>query len=58
MFDPCQFYRTHRSSIACIEAIRQIEPYFKGDYQLYLEDGARLKLSRYRVEGLRQLLPW
>lgn len=55
---PENFYRTHRSSLVNIHAIRQIEPYFKGDYILYLQDGKQTKLSRKRAEGLRRILPW
>lgn len=55
---PEEFYRIHRSSIVRINAIRQIEPYFKGDYTVYLENGTIVKLSRNRAEGLRVILPW
>ncbi|GJM34130.1 MAG: DNA-binding response regulator [Saprospiraceae bacterium] len=56
--DPAGFYRTHRSAIVNIEAIREIEPYFKGDYVITLHSGVKVKLSRSRVEGLRRLLNW
>lgn len=55
---PEDFYRVHRSSIVNIHAIQQIEPYFKGDYLIYLKDGSKTKLSRSRAEGLRRILPW
>lgn len=40
------FVRVHRSTIVRIGAIREIKPYFHGDYILYLLDGTELKLSR------------
>lgn len=40
------FVRVHRSTIVRIGAIREIKPYFHGDYILYLRDGTELKLSR------------
>ena len=41
-----RFVRIHRSTIVCINAIREIKPYFHGDYIVYLNDGKELKLSR------------
>lgn len=58
LLSPEDFYRVHRSSIVRISAIGQVEPYFKGDYIIYLEDGTKVKLSRNRSGGLRQRLPW
>lgn len=55
---PDDFYRVHRSAIVNIHAVQQVEPYFKGDYTLYLRDGTQTKLSRKRSEGLRRLLSW
>lgn len=56
--DPTSFYRTHRSAIVNVNRIASIEPYFKGDYTIQLENGARVKLSRHRTEGLKALLNW
>ncbi len=41
-----RFVRIHRSTIVAIDAIREIKPYFHGDYIVYLKDGTELKLSR------------
>jgi len=41
-----RFVRIHRSSIVCIPSVREIKPYFHGDYIVYLKDGRELKLSR------------
>lgn len=44
--NPRQFVRIHRSSIVNIEAIKELRPYFHGDYIVYLKDGTELRLSR------------
>jgi two-component system LytT family response regulator len=44
--DPELFVRIHRSTIVRISAIRELKPYFHGDYMVYLQDGTELKLSR------------
>ena len=41
-----EFVRIHRSSIVRIGAIRELKPYFHGDYLVYMKDGSELKLSR------------
>lgn len=56
--DPTSFYRTHRSAIVNVNRIVSIEPYFKGDYTIQLENGAIVKLSRHRTEGLKKILNW
>lgn len=43
---PEHFVRIHRSSIVRIASVREIKPYFHGDYIVYLKDGHELKLSR------------
>lgn len=56
--DPTVFYRTHRSAIVNVHRIESIEPYFKGDYHIRLDNGTIVKLSRHRTEGLKALLDW
>lgn len=56
--DPTDFYRTHRSAIVNVQRIESIEPYFKGDYHIRLDNGTMVKLSRHRTEGLKGLLNW
>jgi len=41
-----RFVRIHRSTIVSIPSIREIKPYFHGDYIVYLKNGEELKLSR------------
>ena len=52
--DPNTFARIHRSTIANLERIREIQPWFSGDGMVVLRSGAKLRMSRsYRreVEG-------
>jgi two-component system, LytTR family, response regulator len=54
--DPAQFVRIHRSSIVNLDRVRELEPYFHGDYVVHLTSGARLTLSRsYRDRLLARL---
>jgi two-component system, LytTR family, response regulator len=54
--DPEQFIRVHRSTMVNLERVRELEPYFHGDYILKLEDGTRLTLSRTYRGRLEQRL--
>jgi len=44
--DPRQFIRIHRSHIVNIESIKEIKPWFNGEYHVDLKDGTQLTLSR------------
>ena len=49
--DPDEFVRIHRSTIVRVSRVRELEPYFHGEYTVVLADGTRLKLSRtYRAK--------
>jgi two-component system LytT family response regulator len=54
--DPRRFFRVHRSAIVNVSRIRELQPYFHGEFVLVMQDGARLKLSRGRREQLTTLL--
>lgn len=41
-----RFYRIHRSHIVNIERVRELQPWFNGEYVVFLKDGTRLTLSR------------
>lgn len=45
-FDPARFVRIHRSTIVNVERIKELQPYFRGEYVVILHDGTSLKLSR------------
>jgi two-component system LytT family response regulator len=56
--DPKHFFRIHRSTIVHIERIREMHPWFNGDYAVTLKDGTRLTLSstyRERLKDFRRL---
>ena len=56
--DPRRFFRIHRSTIVNIEKIREMHPWFNGDYAVTLKDGTRLTLSstyRERLKDFRKL---
>ena len=39
---PARFVRIHRSAIVNIERIKELQPWFRGDYHVLLRDGTRL----------------
>jgi len=44
--DPSDFVRVHRSYIVNVAAIKEIQPWFRGDQRLILLDGEMVNLSR------------
>jgi len=44
--DPGRFARIHRGTIVRLDCVREVIPAMHGDYDLVLDDGAVLKLSR------------
>ncbi|HEX6048489.1 MAG TPA: LytTR family DNA-binding domain-containing protein [Gemmatimonadaceae bacterium] len=50
--DPKRFVRIHRSVIVNVERIREVQPWFGGDYIAILHSGAKLKVSRLRASAL------
>jgi two-component system LytT family response regulator len=55
-FDPSRFVRIHRSTIVNVERIKELQPYFRGEYVVILQDGKSLKLSRGYKEHLESVL--
>jgi len=53
--DPAKFLRIHRSTIVNIERIRELQPWFHGDYVVLLHDGTKLTLSRSYRQKLQEL---
>lgn len=54
--DPARFVRIHRSSMVNVQRVRRLHPQFHGDYEVVLEDGTELRLSRTRRDALAALL--
>jgi two-component system LytT family response regulator len=49
--DPKKFIRIHRSAIVKIDKIKELQPWFHGEYRVILESGKQLMLSRnYRAK--------
>jgi two-component system, LytTR family, response regulator len=46
VLDPARFTRIHRSIIVNVEQIAEIEPYFRGEFVVYLKNGTRLRTGR------------
>src|SRR5215212_733939 len=54
--DPARFARIHRSTIVNLDRIKEMQPWFSGEYVVLLADGTKLKLSRWYRERLEQRL--
>jgi two-component system, LytTR family, response regulator len=54
--DPEQFVRVHRSAIARIDQIQEVQPWFKGEHLLRMAGGAELTTSAAYRARLRELL--
>ena len=54
--DPARFVRIHRSTVVNLDRIREVQPWFGGDYVAILQDGQQLRISRrYRDSLLRPM---
>jgi two-component system LytT family response regulator len=51
---PNRFLRIHRSTIVRIDRIRELAPWFHGDYRVTLKDGTELTLSESHRERLKR----
>ena len=56
--DPERFLRIHRSAIVRVDAIKELQPDFHGEYTVVLRDGTGLKLTRTYRERARAALGW
>lgn len=50
--DPRLFMRIHRSVVVQTDRIREVQPWFGGDYVAILRDGTKLRVSRQRAPHL------
>ncbi|MFA6957600.1 MAG: LytTR family DNA-binding domain-containing protein [Thermoanaerobaculia bacterium] len=46
--DPATFVRAHRSAIVNLDRVKEMQPAFRGESVLVLDDGTRVRLSRNR----------
>ncbi len=54
--DPKKFLRIHRSAIVRIDRIKELQPWFHGEYHIILHDGTQLTLSRNYRDRLQEAL--
>jgi two-component system LytT family response regulator len=54
--DPARFIRVHRSAIVNLDCIRELQPWFRGDYKVMLNDGTELTLTKNHREKLESRL--
>jgi two-component system LytT family response regulator len=54
--NPQNFVRIHRSTMINVSCIRELKPYFNGEYHLLLSTGEKLKLSRTYKEKLKLII--
>jgi two-component system LytT family response regulator len=50
--DPARFIRVHRSTIVNLDRIKELQPWFRGDYKVLLNDGTELTLTKSHREKL------
>src|SRR5919107_997640 len=53
--EPKKFLRIHRSTVVNVERIKEMRPWFHGEYEVVLTDGTRLRLSRRHRSRLKEL---
>ena len=54
--DPVRFVQIHRSTIVRLGAVRELQPWFHGDYIAILQSGAKLRLSRSFRNNVAKML--
>lgn len=54
--DPDLFVRIHRSAIVNVDRIRELQPWFHGEYVVILHDGTKLMASRVFSDRLDRLI--
>ena len=54
--DPARFIRIHRSTLVNLDRIRELRPHWHGDYQIILQSGQVLPLSRRHRTALTEKL--
>lgn len=54
--DPRRFLRVSRSAIVNVDRIREIQPWFRGDYVVIMQNGAEVTSTRGYRDAIRDLL--
>ncbi len=53
--DPATFLRIHRSAIVNVQFVKEVQPWFNGYHLVLLENGRKLRMSRYQREVAERL---
>jgi two-component system, LytTR family, response regulator len=53
--DPREFVRIHRSTIVNLQYVKEVHPWFHGCHLVVLENGDKLRMSRYQKEVAQRL---
>jgi len=48
--DPSKFIRANRSAIVNVESIKELQPWFHGEYRIVLKDGTEISWSRRYID--------
>jgi two-component system, LytTR family, response regulator len=54
--NPRNFLRIHRSAIVQISRIKELQPWFHGEYRVILQDGTKLMLTRNYRSNLQSAI--
>ncbi len=54
--DAARFLRIHRSAIVNVDRIKELQPWFRGDYVVILRSGTKLTMSRSYRDRVKHLL--
>lgn len=54
--EPLGFVRVHRSAIVNVERIKELEPWFHGEYVVVLKDGTKLTSSAAHSQALHRIV--
>ncbi len=54
--DPTRFMRVHRSTIVNIDRIREVQPWFNGDFVLVMATGHEIRTGRSYRDAIKSLL--
>jgi two-component system LytT family response regulator len=54
--DPEQFLRVSRSTIVNLDRVKELQPMFKGEHIIVLQNGKRLPMTRGLLRGVEQAL--
>jgi two-component system LytT family response regulator len=54
--DPALFIRVHRSAIVNLDRVKELQPWFRGDYRVVLNDGTELTLTKTHRDKLESHL--